>query len=61
MGMLTKDIPKDYILERLEAILTIFAKMDGDLAGIVVGRANNRLIQRSSITYLFGPVQDILL
>jgi len=32
MGMPSKDIPKDYILERLEAILKLFAKMDGELA-----------------------------
>lgn len=42
-------------------VLEIFGRMDGKLAGEVVGRANNCLIQRSSITYLFGPVQDILL
>lgn len=32
MGMPAKDIPKDYILERLEAILNIFAKIDGGFA-----------------------------
>jgi len=34
MGMPSKDIPKDYILERLEAILKLFAKTDGELAGL---------------------------
>jgi len=41
MGMPSKDIPKDYIIERLEAILKIFAKMDGELAG-KVGRVVGR-------------------
>jgi len=33
MDMPAKDIPKDYIIERLDAILKIFAKMDGELDG----------------------------